>query len=65
MVLAFVNTFSHPRKLVTAALAARTSIFRLSNARSASSGGIRIPGVSEILFEQKNIYTFNACTVQQ
>lgn len=46
MVLAFVNTFSHSRKLVTSALAARTSNFRLNNVRAASSSGIRIPGVS-------------------
>lgn len=45
MVLAFVNTLSHPRKLFTAAIAARTKIYRLTE-RSASTSGIRIPGVS-------------------
>ncbi|XP_055307359.1 delta-1-pyrroline-5-carboxylate synthase [Sitodiplosis mosellana] len=47
MVLAFVNTISHPTKLLSAAFAARTNICRLSNTRTASSSGIRIPGIIE------------------
>lgn len=46
MVLAFVNTLSHPRKLFTAVIAARTKIYRLKTDRLASTSGIRIPGVS-------------------
>lgn len=42
MVLAFVNTISSSKKILTAALAARTNICRL-----ASTSGIRIPGVSK------------------
>ncbi|XP_031625727.1 delta-1-pyrroline-5-carboxylate synthase isoform X2 [Contarinia nasturtii] len=47
MVLAFVNSISHPRKLLSAAFAARTNICRLTNIRQASTSGIRIPGVIE------------------
>lgn len=49
MVLAFVNSFSHHKKLVSAAFAARSKLFNLTCTRSASIG-IRLPGVSNYIF---------------
>lgn len=56
MVLTFVNTLSHSKKLFSAVIASGTKIYRLKIDRAASSGGIRIPGVSNIIIlSSKNV----------
>lgn len=61
MVLAFLNQISQPGKLFSTVLVARTNIFRLSSIRSASTSGIRIPGVSK---STRAIAHCNSCTVK-
>lgn len=48
MVLAFLNHVSHGKQILSKLQSSKQKIFQLYSVRLASSGGLRIPGVSRL-----------------